>query len=374
MDRAHRTRIGSVVGLMGVAIIAFATAADDANSCQMKTETTMFDLSSLKRPSTNPIRFYDGSDLFKINFCGAAACVTPGVATPGCKQSVSSQLGSDETSIGYYLGLEKADINMNDIVDINFKTKQNPMFATDTKGVKIYYPPPGQQGGMQGQPGQQSMPGATSQFGQQPAPQQGASQFGAAPAPQQGTPSTGASGWPSGRRLLQWPSSGAQQQPQQPGTQQPGMQQPGMGAQQVKQDSSPLTVFILCNPTYSSNANPVVFAPNMNYRTRTNGYMFVLESAAGCPVEENFIERAAGGLSYGWVFIICFAVLMVLYCGIGMFYKIKKLGVTGIEAIPNIEFWRDYPTIVKDGCSFSMATLNSCFSKGGGGGGYSPVN
>merc|ERR1712166_1701216 len=193
----------------GVAIIAFATAADDANSCQMKTETTMFDLNSLKRPSTNPIRFYDGSDLFKINFCGAAACVTPGVATPGCKQSVSSQLGSDETSIGYYLGLEKADINMNDIVDINFKTKQNPMFATDTKGVKIYYPPPGQQGGMQGQPGQQSMPGATSQFGQQPAPQQG-------------TPSTGASGWPSGRRLLQWPSSGAQQQPQQPGTQQPG--------------------------------------------------------------------------------------------------------------------------------------------------------
>ena len=155
MDRAHRTRIGSVVGLMGVAIIAFATAADDANSCQMKTETTMFDLNSLKRPSTcarkvqpqqlltclfdsNPIRFYDGSDLFKINFCGAAACVTPGVATPGCKQSVSSQvgntfllsprrlsphlawtqtrlllqLGSDETSIGYYLGLEKADINM----------------------------------------------------------------------------------------------------------------------------------------------------------------------------------------------------------------------------------------------------------------------
>jgi len=143
--------------------------------------------------------------------------------------------------------------------------------------------------------------------------------------------------------------------------------------QQASADSSPLTVFVLCNPAYSSNANPVVFAPNMNYRTRTNGYMFVIESSAGCPVEENFIERAAGGLSYGWVFIICFAVLLVLYCGIGMFYKIKKLGVTGIEAIPNIEFWRDYPTIVKDGCGFTMATLNSCFSKGGGGG-YSPVN
>ena len=113
MDRviARRTRIVSVVGLMGVAIIAFAAAADDADSCQMKTETTTFDLNSLKRPSTcarkvqpqrlltclsdsNPIRFYDGSDLFKINFCGAAACVTPGVATPGCKQSVSSQVGN----------------------------------------------------------------------------------------------------------------------------------------------------------------------------------------------------------------------------------------------------------------------------------------
>jgi hypothetical protein len=361
-----------LVGLLGVASIAFATADDDADSCQMKTETTLFDLKSLKRPATNPIRFYDGSDLYKINFCGAGACLTPGVATPGCKQSVSSQLGVDETAIGSYYGLEKADINMNDIVDINFKTKQNPMFATDMKGIKIYYAPPGQQGSMAGQAGQQAASGGTSQFGQQSAVT-GGSQFGQTQPPQQGVGTgTGQSGWPAGRRLLQWPNQGAQQQPgMQQQQQQQQQQQPA--AQQVKQDSSPLTVFILCNPAYTSNANPVVFAPSMNYRTRTNGYMFVMESAAGCPVEENFIERAAGGLSYGWVFIICFSVLMVLYCGIGMFYKIKKLGVTGIEAIPNIEFWRDYPTIVKDGCSYSLATLNSCFSKGSGGS-YSPVN
>merc|ERR1711924_373062 len=108
---------------------------------------------------------------------------------------------------------------------------------------------------------------------------------------------------------------------------------------QVKTDSNPLTVFVLCNADMTGNAAPVIFAPGMQYRTRTNGHMFVMEHAAGCPVSENFIERAADGLGWGWTFIICLSVLLVLYCGCGIFYKIKKLGVTGIEAIPNIEFW-----------------------------------
>merc|ERR1711865_1327685 len=195
----------------------------------MKTENTIFDLKSLQRVPNNPIRFYDGSDLYKINFCGAAACATPGgTPTPGCKQSVSGQLGQDETSIGAYYGAAKADIDMNDIVDINFKTKQQPEFQTDTKGIKIYYSAPGQQGAAPGQSGQ---------------PQQQVGGFGAPTQP----PAAG--GWPNGRRLLQqWPSAQQPQQqpgmPQQPGMQQPGMQQPGApGMAQVSADSSPLTVF-----------------------------------------------------------------------------------------------------------------------------------
>ena len=74
----------------------------------------------------------------------------------------------------------------------------------------------------------------------------------------------------------------------------------------------------------------------------------------------------------GWIFIIMLSVLLVVYCGVGIFWKMKKLGVTGIEAVPNIEFWRDFPGLVSDGCAYTFAMLNGCFSKGGSGS-YSSV-
>jgi hypothetical protein len=110
------------------------------------------------------------------------------------------------------------------------------------------------------------------------------------------------------------------------------------------------------------------FGLGQTYKDRNNGYLFVLASKEGCPTSAAYEIM---GMQWGWIFIIIFCVLLVLYCGIGMFYKYKKLGVTGIETIPNVEFWRDYPSLVKDGIAFSISKVQACAARGGSG--YSTV-
>jgi len=63
------------------------------------------------------------------------------------------------------------------------------------------------------------------------------------------------------------------------------------------------------------------------------------------------------GLSGGWVFIIILSVVVPLYVAVGCVYKAKKLGASGIEMCPNIEFWRDLPSLLKDGIKFTWAKL-----------------
>jgi len=75
-----------------------------------------------------------------------------------------------------------------------------------------------------------------------------------------------------------------------------------------------------------------------------------------------------GGLSGGSVFLIIFFVGGFVYLAGGVLYNTKQLGRTGLEAIPNIEFWREFPTYVKDGVSFAIA---KCRGTGGSTGGQS---
>eukprot|EP00004_Rigifila_ramosa_P018408 TRINITY_DN4579_c0_g1_i1.p1 TRINITY_DN4579_c0_g1~~TRINITY_DN4579_c0_g1_i1.p1 ORF type:complete len:262 (-),score=67.00 TRINITY_DN4579_c0_g1_i1:141-881(-) len=77
-----------------------------------------------------------------------------------------------------------------------------------------------------------------------------------------------------------------------------------------------------------------------------------------------------GGLSGGSVFLIIFFVGGFVYLAGGYLYKNKKEGAQGTEAIPNIDFWRELPGLVKDGCSF---TLNKVRGGGSSGSTYSTV-
>jgi hypothetical protein len=41
----------------------------------------------------------------------------------------------------------------------------------------------------------------------------------------------------------------------------------------------------------------------------------------------------------------------------GTVYNIKQNNLSGKEAIPNIEFWRTFPSLVQDGMAYSLSAF-----------------
>jgi len=89
---------------------------------------------------------------------------------------------------------------------------------------------------------------------------------------------------------------------------------------------------------------------------------FVVEqdSASGCeytitfPPIEDGCPGSGRGVGWGWYFIILFLLGMGLYFGVGIFFRVKKLGYSGREAIPHLEFWESLPGLVIDGIKFTI--------------------
>lgn len=76
----------------------------------------------------------------------------------------------------------------------------------------------------------------------------------------------------------------------------------------------------------------------------------------------------SGGLSGGWIFVILFLVLSVVYVGGGCLYKHYRVGTQGRESCPNVDFWRDFPSLLKDGCVFFISKCKQACGRGGGSG------
>ena len=105
-------------------------------------------------------------------------------------------------------------------------------------------------------------------------------------------------------------------------------------------------VQFICDPSGSTDGPvSVKEAPTCTYTVHW-------PSPFGCP---------AGGLSHGWVFIILFTVFSTLYLVGGIVYKQKQLGVEGIESVPNIDMWRQLPSLVMDGVTFTRETLTELY-------------
>ena len=67
-----------------------------------------------------------------------------------------------------------------------------------------------------------------------------------------------------------------------------------------------------------------------------------------------FDEEVAPGLGSGYKFLLVLIVLFTLYCAMGIGYKVKRLGTSvGMEAIPHVDFWREFPSLVKDLAGFN---------------------
>jgi len=58
------------------------------------------------------------------------------------------------------------------------------------------------------------------------------------------------------------------------------------------------------------------------------------------------------GLGVGAVLLIIFFICIALYLIGGMTYKGCVSGERGVNMIPNIEFWKQLPGLIKDGCLF----------------------
>jgi len=73
------------------------------------------------------------------------------------------------------------------------------------------------------------------------------------------------------------------------------------------------------------------------------------------------------GLSGGaWFLILLLAIALPVYIIGGIIYNIKVKSATGIEVLPNYAFWKDLPSLLKDGFAFT-------FGKMCGRGGYQKV-
>jgi len=61
-----------------------------------------------------------------------------------------------------------------------------------------------------------------------------------------------------------------------------------------------------------------------------------------------------GGFDPGWAIIITAFVLIIAYLTIGVIVKYKKYEARGFELIPNIDFWKELPSLFKDGWAFFL--------------------
>eukprot|EP01064_Diplonema_japonicum_P025386 TRINITY_DN3678_c0_g2_i3.p1 TRINITY_DN3678_c0_g2~~TRINITY_DN3678_c0_g2_i3.p1 ORF type:complete len:206 (+),score=45.74 TRINITY_DN3678_c0_g2_i3:54-671(+) len=87
----------------------------------------------------------------------------------------------------------------------------------------------------------------------------------------------------------------------------------------------------------------------------------------GVPVEPTPAEPSSSsdGVDGGVIFLIIFFVGFAVYMGAGMAYRFKVKGETGVNMVPNVEFWKDLPNLMKDGALFIKNKVT--------GGGYSSV-
>ena len=87
-----------------------------------------------------------------------------------------------------------------------------------------------------------------------------------------------------------------------------------------------------------------------------NKYIFEWSNPIACP-------GAGGGGGEGFLLFLLIATLSYLAIGIAFMYFAK--GARGIEVIPNLAFWQEFPSLVRDGCRFTVAKVKGLAGRGG---------
>eukprot|EP01122_Echinamoeba_exundans_P004045 TRINITY_DN14085_c0_g1_i1.p2 TRINITY_DN14085_c0_g1~~TRINITY_DN14085_c0_g1_i1.p2 ORF type:complete len:284 (-),score=41.04 TRINITY_DN14085_c0_g1_i1:191-1042(-) len=104
------------------------------------------------------------------------------------------------------------------------------------------------------------------------------------------------------------------------------------------------TIKIICDPTVTgAPAGITGNIPDPNNLM----YMITMRHANGCPS-----SAGATTLSAGSILLIILVVTFSIYFFGGILFNKYKLNMTGVDVIPNKDFWVDLPALVKDGGNF----------------------
>jgi len=114
-------------------------------------------------------------------------------------------------------------------------------------------------------------------------------------------------------------------------------------------------ITFVCNSSATTKAPPVFIAePGTEYQ-------FLWVSAYACPSNRPS-GGGSGGLSGGSIILIIVLCVMVVYLAAGITFQKVKNNASGLELIPNVEFWSSLPGLVRDGILF---IVNKTCRRGG---------
>jgi len=81
----------------------------------------------------------------------------------------------------------------------------------------------------------------------------------------------------------------------------------------------------------------------------------------GCPTKPGS-GLDGSGLSLGSILLITLLVIVVVYVVGGMAFQYRFREARGVDMVPNLEFWKTIPGLVKDGCIFTWAKIQARIS------------
>jgi hypothetical protein len=126
--------------------------------------------------------------------------------------------------------------------------------------------------------------------------------------------------------------------------------------------------------TYSffASTDRVCGAPAVSNTPLPSGSINPNASASATPGTKVTVSASISG---GWIFFIVVVVGFVVYMAAGVAIKATR-GARGLEAIPNVEGWRNLPGLVKDGTMFVFTggKHRPAMASSGSGGGQQQYN
>lgn len=112
-----------------------------------------------------------------------------------------------------------------------------------------------------------------------------------------------------------------------------------------------LDMMYICGPQY--------IAPTASQTSQSGGgtYALTFTGPAGCPADP--AAGGAQGMSWGTLTLILVGVGLVVYLAGGCAYNVRYKSMSGITALPQFEFWKQIPGLVKDGLKFTWSKIKN---------------